>query len=111
MLLRKKGFLTQQKKKSDKNYENKDKKRIIHSEKDGINISNNKIINSFEKKNKKNVNKKKEENDYGNIAALTEEGNDKDKSPNISGLIHNKEQLEKGNKTLRNKDDTCCIII
>ena len=99
------------KKKSDKNYENKDKKRIIHSEKDGINISNNKIMNSFEKKNKKNVNKKKEENDYGNIAALTEEGNDKDKSPNISGLIHNKEQLEKGNKTLRNKDDTCCIII
>ena len=117
--------------------ENKDEKEIknnldneindIEEEIQDINIfNNNKAIKNENKKeiddkinknNNKNIEKevhKNLENDYGDIAELTEEGKDENKCPNISGFIHNKEQLEKKNQRAhirKEKDDSCCIII
>jgi hypothetical protein len=51
--------------------------------------------------------------DYGNIANLTEEGkvDDIKKFPNVSGIIHNKGQLENEVNLRRPKDDSYCTII
>ena len=50
--------------------------------------------------------------DYGNIANLTEEGKDDEikKYPNISGIIHNKGQLENEVNLRKPKDDSYCTI-
>ena len=67
-------------------------------------------INNIEKEKDKKIHEKLD-NDYGNMAELTEEGKDEDKCPNISGFIHNKEQLERKNRIRKEKDDSCCLIV
>ena len=68
----------------------------------------------------KNILKKEENNindediidlEYQNIMELTEEGKDNDinKCPNVSGLIHSKNQIEKNNSR-KLKDKSECII-
>ncbi len=79
---------------SSKFIQTSDTKRIIHADENRISYNNN-DENISQKIHEKDTNKKIEDNDYGNIAELTEEGKDEDKCPNISGFIHNKEQLEK----------------
>ena len=97
---------------SSKFIQTSDTKRIIHAEENRISYNNNNDENILQKIHEKDTNKKNEDNDYGNIAELTEEGKDEDKCPNISGFIHNKGQLEKKNNQLRKeKDDSCCIVI
>jgi serine/threonine protein kinase len=70
--------------------------------------------------NGKNIIKKEENNindediidlEYQNIMELTEEGKDNDinKCPNVSGLIHSKNQIEKNNSR-KLKDKSECII-
>ena len=80
---------------NNENYEDIEEKNIINDE-------------NNEEKDNKNIN---EENYYGNVAELTEEGKEEDKCPNVSGFIHNKEQLEKKINIRKEKDDSCCIII
>ena len=94
---------------SSHNIKNNDNKRNKNKEETIINYNNNNNVNN---ELGKNLSKKNDENDYGNIAELTEEEKDKKNCPNISGLIHNKRQIEKDNTNLRrNKDDSCCNIM
>ena len=94
---------------SSHNIKSIDNKRNKNKEETIINYNNNNNVNN---ELGKNLSKKNDENDYGNIAELTEEEKDKKNCPNISGLIHNKRQIEKDNTNLRrNKDDSCCNIM
>ena len=94
---------------SSHNIKSIDNKRNKNKEETIINYNNNNNVNN---ELGKNLTKKNDENDYGNIAELTEEEKDKKNCPNISGLIHNKRQIEKDNTNLRrNKDDSCCNIM
>ena len=114
------------KQKVEKNQENniysekvKTSNEVLHNSKILQKINNNRIV--YTEENKKNDNRndndKKEEdkngdNDYRDIDENIEEGKEEDmKCPNTSGIIHNKEQLERSSHLRKEKDDNCCIII
>ena len=78
-----------------------------NNDKDNDNENNSNNENNIDDNNENN----NSDNVDKNIAELTEEGKDEDKTPNISGLIHNKQQLERKSQIRKEKDDSCCIII
>ena len=51
--------------------------------------------------------------EYKDIMEMTEEAKEEDikKSPNVSGVIHSKYQIEKKNNLKKNEDANNCIII
>ena len=89
------------------------RKKIINTE------ENLRRFRNFKKKEKeKNSNSSKDVNndidmEYKDIMENTEEGKDEDnkKSPNISGFIHNKREIEKNNNISNIEDKSNCIIL
>ena len=86
-------------------------KKEINNDKNNEKDDNENKRNELEESNEKNIGNDIDDEDYNNIARLTEEEKDEHRRGlNSSGYIHNKGQLEKCITVQKVNEENCCLV-